>query len=35
LIALPSVGFPAGVLSYLAFSFMLSFISSLIYWLID
>lgn len=35
LIALPSVGFPAGPLSYLAFSFLLSLISSVIYWLID
>lgn len=34
LIVLPSVGFPAGPLSYLAFSFVISFITSIIYWLV-
>ncbi len=35
LIIIPSIGFPAGALSYLAFSFLLSFTSSIIYWLIN
>ena len=34
LFVIPSIGLPAGALSYLAFSFMLSFTSSIIYWLI-
>jgi putative membrane protein len=35
LIIIPSIGLPAGPLSYLAFSFMISFTSSIIYWLIN
>ncbi|SRR5258708_7349841 len=34
LIVIPSLGVPAGPLSYLAFSFLISFVSSIIYWLI-
>lgn len=34
LVSLPSVGFPEGPLSYLAFSFLISFVTSIIYWLI-
>ena|SRR5579859_4111443 len=35
LIVIPSLRLPAGPLSYLAFSFILSFIGSVIYWLIN
>ncbi len=35
LVIIPSIGFPEGALSYLAFSFLLSFTSSVIYWLIN
>jgi putative membrane protein len=34
LIVIPSIGLPAGPLSYLGFSFLLSFVSGIIYWLI-
>ena len=34
LIVIPSLGVPAGPLSYLAFSFLISLVSSVIYWLI-
>lgn len=35
LIDLPPVFFEAGVFSYLAFSFVLSFLTSAIYWIVD
>ncbi len=34
LIVIPSLHLPAGVLSYLAFSFLISFITTIIYWLV-
>ncbi len=34
LIVIPSISLPVGLLSYLAFSFLISFITSLIYWLV-
>jgi len=34
LIVVPSITLPAGLLSYLSFSFLISFITSLIYWLL-
>ncbi|CAN5280328.1 hypothetical protein BH10PAT1_BH10PAT1_2450 [soil metagenome] len=34
LIVIPSIGLPAGPLSYLAFSLLISFVTSIIYWLI-
>jgi len=34
LVVVPSVGLPAGPLSYLAFSFMISFVTTVIYWLV-
>lgn len=34
LIVIPSIGIPAGPFSYLAFSLLISFVSSVIYWLI-
>ncbi|HWA51873.1 MAG TPA: phage holin family protein [Patescibacteria group bacterium] len=34
LIVLPSIGFPAGALSYLVFSFLISFVGSILYWLV-
>lgn len=35
LIIIPSIRFPAGPLSYLGFSLLISFISSVIYWLLN
>ena len=34
LISVPSLSLPAGPLAYLAFSFLISFVTSIIYWLV-